>query len=124
MYTGYYFMKYAMDYNEDEDALTSLINDYCDTYYTNTGDRTNFILFLEDLDSDTFIDECETYINDGQIANLWYDPIDPLTTITTSEICDLHEKLFESLRSKGLDSLAEEVSFSYLTSLDLYFETL
>lgn len=52
--------------------------------------------------------------------NVWFDPIDPMVSISQQEICDLHKKLFASLQSKGITSLAEYVSFSYLISLDLY----
>jgi hypothetical protein len=55
-----------------------------------------------------------------QGLNVWYDPIDPLTSISSQEICDLHKKLFDSLQQKGIHSLAEFVSFSYLITLDLY----
>jgi hypothetical protein len=52
--------------------------------------------------------------------NVWFDPIDPLTSIASQEICDLHKKLFASLAAKGINSLAEYSSFSYLITLDLY----
>ena len=54
------------------------------------------------------------------ILNTWFDPIDPLSSITQKEICDLHFKLFESLRAKQRTSLAEYVSFSYLASINLF----
>jgi len=52
--------------------------------------------------------------------NSWFDPIDPLSSITQREICDLHFKLYTSLREKQRTSIAEYVSFSYLASLDLF----
>lgn len=52
--------------------------------------------------------------------NIWYDPIDPMVTISQNEICDLHWKLFESLRERGRTSTAEYINFSILASLDLY----
>jgi len=38
------------------------------------------------------------------------------------EICDLHKKLFDSLQEKQQNTLAEAVSFSYITTLDLYLK--
>ena len=52
--------------------------------------------------------------------NEWFDPIDPMVSISQQEICDIHKKLFASLRAKGITSMAEYVSFSYLVTLDLY----
>ena len=54
--------------------------------------------------------------------NPWYDPIDPTTNISVKEICDLHKKLFDSLQEKQQNTLAEAVSFSYITTLDLYLK--
>jgi hypothetical protein len=51
---------------------------------------------------------------------MWYDPIDPMVSISDAEVCDLHIKLFTALRTRGLSSLAEYVTFSYLITLDLY----
>jgi len=59
-------------------------------------------------------------MNDMSGLNVWFDPIDPLTSISQQEICDLHWKLFESMKNKGITSLAEYASFSYIISLDLY----
>eukprot|EP00352_Strombidinopsis_acuminata_P002241 CAMPEP_0176391562 /NCGR_PEP_ID=MMETSP0126-20121128/40139_1 /TAXON_ID=141414 ORGANISM="Strombidinopsis acuminatum, Strain SPMC142" /NCGR_SAMPLE_ID=MMETSP0126 /ASSEMBLY_ACC=CAM_ASM_000229 /LENGTH=173 /DNA_ID=CAMNT_0017761777 /DNA_START=548 /DNA_END=1069 /DNA_ORIENTATION=- len=52
--------------------------------------------------------------------NIWYDPIDPLVSISQNEICDLNWKLFEELRKRGRTSLAEYTNFSILAGLDLY----
>lgn len=52
--------------------------------------------------------------------NIWYDPIDPLVSISQNEICDLNWKLFEALRERGRTSLAEYTNFSILAGLDLY----
>ena len=43
-----------------------------------------------------------------------------MVSISQQEICDIHKKLFASLRAKGITSMAEYVSFSYLVTLDLY----
>jgi len=52
--------------------------------------------------------------------NTWFDPIDPLSSITKKEICDLHFKMFSSLRNEQRTSLAEYVILSYIGSLDLF----
>jgi len=39
------------------------------------------------------------------------------------ELCDLHKKLFDSLQEKQQNTLAEAVSFSYITTLDLYLKS-
>ena len=43
-----------------------------------------------------------------------------MVSISQNEICDLHGKLFESLKDKGITSLSEFISFSYLITLDLF----
>lgn len=73
-----------------------------------------------DASSADFDNLCEEYLSSTDGINIWFDPIDPLTSISQTEICDLHSILFESLESHGITSLAEYVSFSYLVSLDLY----
>jgi len=44
-----------------------------------------------------------------------------MVSISDSEVCDTHSKLFNALRSRGITSTAEFVTFSYLITLDLYF---
>jgi hypothetical protein len=43
-----------------------------------------------------------------------------MQAISQHEICQVHKKLFSSLKQRGVTSLAEYVSYSYLTILDLY----
>lgn len=52
--------------------------------------------------------------------NQWFDPIDPMVSISKQEICDLHKELFLQLSNQGISSISEFVSFSYLVSLDLF----
>ena len=82
--------------------------------------RTLFIDELRNLNGAQFTDKCMNLLNTMSGINVWFDPIDPLPSISSQEICDLHQKLFDSLKKKGVNSLAEFVSFSYLITLDLY----
>ena len=70
--------------------------------------------------TDLFQSKCFDLLGEDERLNIWFDPIDPLASITQKEICDLHWRLFDSLRKKQRTSLAEYVSFSYLASLDLF----
>lgn len=72
-------------------------------------------------DSTDFNNVCLDYLKTYSTQlNYWFDPIDPITSISQQEICDLHSTLFAALRSEGIYSLAEYTAFSYLTGLDLY----
>jgi hypothetical protein len=105
---------------DDEDTLDTYIESYCENYLDDLTSRTEFVEALKDVDEDDFYNTCEEYLSTSESINIWFDPIDPLTSISQTEICDLHYILFESLASKGITSLAEYVAFSYLVSLDLY----
>lgn len=67
-----------------------------------------------------FDNACMDQLQSDAGLNFWFDPIDPMVSISQQEVCDLHSKLFKSLEKKGVTSLAEYVSFSYLVSIDLY----
>lgn len=76
-------------------------------------------MIYNDLNQDFGI-QCVSMLKNQQ--NPWYDPIDPTTNISVKELCDLHKKLFDSLQEKQQNTLAEAVSFSYITTLDLYLK--
>jgi len=84
-------------------------------------ERTAFVkeIYLND-NADSFNTVCTDQLAAHVKLNSWFDPIDPLSSITQREICDLHFKLYTSLREKQRTSIAEYVSFSYLASLDLF----
>lgn len=83
--------------------------------------RTEFVKAINGIeDEQQFKTACEEQLTGESRLNTWFDPIDPLSSITQAEICALHFKLFDSLRQKQRTSLAEYVSFSYLASLDLF----
>lgn len=71
--------------------------------------------------NDTFNSTCLLLLQNTLGINMWYDPIDPMISISENEICELHSLLFTQLKSRGISSLSEFVSFSYLITLDLYF---
>lgn len=97
------------------------MQDFCDSYQSVLPLRTDFVKSIYQIeDSTEFDDMCFALLSDTETLNTWFDPIDPLSSITQHEICDLHFKLFESLRDKQRTSISEFVSFSYLASLDLF----
>ena len=71
-------------------------------------------------DKDAFNTACMNELSSQPALNTWYDPIDPISSITSQEICELSYKLFTTLKEKQRTSLSEFVSFSYLASLNLY----
>ena len=103
------------------DAFTAYVDDFCQNYIDVVPERTTFVKAIKDIaDADTFATSCTAQLDSQPKLNTWFDPIDPLSSITQREICDLHFKLFASLKEKQRTSLAEYVSFSYLASLDLF----
>ena len=103
------------------DDFDKYILDYCDNYETVTPGRTQFVKEINGVeDPAAFQEACFKQLAEHEKLNTWFDPIDPLSSITQKEICDLHHKLFKSLRGKQRTSLAEYVSFSYLASIDLF----
>ena len=103
------------------DDFDKYIDDFCTNYDETMPQRTQFVKEINGVeDPGEFQEACFKALSDHGQLNIWYDPIDPLSSITQKEICDLHYKLFSSLRSKQRTSLAEFVSFSYLASLDLF----
>ena len=111
-----------MDQNEaSKTAFVGYVADFCDTYETILPKRTNFVKKIKDIeDPAEFQTACLSSLAENPELNSWFDPIDPLSSITQKEVCDLHQKLFESLRSKQRSSAAEYISFSYIASLDLF----
>ena len=105
-------------YREDFDLATL---SFCKTYEEALPQRTAFVKALSQIqDAETFTEACTAQLASLDSLNIWFDPIDPLSSITPKEICDLHFKLFTSLHSKERTSIAEFTSFSYLASLDLF----
>lgn len=95
--------------------------DFCQSYETVVPLRTEFVKALNGIENEQeFQDACFAQLAEHPSLNSWFDPIDPLSSITQKEICDLNFKLFKSLREKQRTSLAEFVSFSYLASLNLF----
>ena len=106
---------------DNSDDLTTLTYDFCNNYQTAIPLRTYFVAQLMSTDSDSFNTTCLDLLSTTASINEWFSPIDPLVAISENEICDIHDKLFSALSTKGITSLAEYVSFSYLITLDLYF---
>ena len=108
----------------DEQAqsdFTTYLENFCTSYGEILPKRTAFIQAISDIgDAADFTEACFTHLEQTPTLNTWFDPIDAIASITQQEVCDLHFKLFESLRAKQRTSIAEFVSFSYLASLDLF----
>lgn len=103
------------------DDFDKYVLDFCSNYEDVMPQRTQFVKEINGVeDPGDFQDACFKQLAEQPTLNTWFDPIDPLSSITQKEICDLHYKLFKSLRDKQRTSLAEFVSFSYLASLDLF----
>ena len=101
--------------------FNTYIDNFCDGYIVTMPERTAFVKAINGIeDQEAFSAACTEHLTAHENINTWYDPIDPLSSITQREVCDLHFKLFASLREKQRSSLAEYVSFSYLASLDLF----
>lgn len=94
--------------------------DYCTKYQQALPKRSEFVQYLWNKEGSSFSSECLNFLQTSQNLNEWFDPIDPMISISQQEVCDLHAKLFASLRQKGVTSLAEYISFSYLITLDMY----
>ena len=109
---------------EEENSRADLdlyIENFCDSYGEVLPMRTSFIQQISTIqDPDEFTKACFEQLEKTPTLNSWFDPIDAISSVTQQEVCDLHFKLFDSLREKQRTSIAEFVSFSYLASLDLF----
>ena len=131
-HTGYHLLRYLRPLAEesvrspDQSAtilaqFDSFVGNFCDKYDQVLPQRTAFVRSLKDVQTeDAFQEACYDQLGSMRDINDWFDPIDPISSITQKEISDLHFKLFASLRQKQRTSLAEHVSFSYIASLNLY----
>lgn len=54
--------------------------------------------------------------------NQWFDPIDPLPSISRQDVCNLHSELVNLLSQQSSTSFAEHVSFSYIATLNLFLQ--
>ena len=110
--------------NQEEGAKEELdlyIDNFCDSYGEVLPMRTGFIQQISSIqDPEEFTTACFEQLEKTPTLNSWFDPIDAISSVTQQEVCDLHYKLFSSLRDKQRTSIAEFVSFSYLASLDLF----
>ena len=112
---------------QDEELKTTqglyntFVEDFCKTYADVLPLRTEFVSEIYQIDDKQAFDKaCLNSISTKTFLNTWYTPIDPQSSITPTEICELNYKLFTTLRQKQRSSLSEYVSFSYLASLDLF----
>ena len=128
-HTGYFLLRtlrpkaieiVADDASSRED-FDMYVNNFCSNYTLVLPKRTEFIKEVSSIeDPEEFTKACFDHLDNTPTLNTWFDPIDAIASVTQQEVCDLHFKLFESLRDKQRTSIAEFVSFSYLASLDLF----
>lgn len=97
-YSGYFLLVYLTQNQQNQTILDAYVNDFCTTYQTNLPMRTSFVTQLKAFSASDYNDGCMNLLSEMQGLNVWYDPIDPLTSISSQEICDLHKKLFDSLQ--------------------------
>lgn len=131
-HTGYFLLRFlrpiaeaAVKDGENNAAYIAdfdkSVDSFCSDFSTMMPQRTTFVRALYQIkDPEQFQEACFSQLVEQETLNIWFDPIDPLSSITQKEICDLHYKLFTSLHDKERTSIAEFVSFSYLASLDLF----
>ena len=106
---------------EEQEKYDSYVEDFCDLYEKALPARTEFVKEIYQVEEkDEFLKACIDRLSSNVELNRWFDPIDPLSSITSQEICDLNFKLFTTLKEKQRTSVSEYISFSYLASLDLF----
>jgi len=109
------------DVKQAQEDMDTYVEDFCTNYSPVLPMRTDFVKTIYNVeDKDAFTKACIDKLSATPTLNTWFDPIDPLSSITSQEICDLNYKLFTTLKEKQRTSLSEFVSFSYLASLDLF----
>ena len=87
------------------DSLENLKSDFCDKYLDTIPKRTAFVTVLKNKlqESPSEYDAaCSNYLKTTSGMNVWFDPVDPMVSISEQEICDIHKKLFNSLTLKGI----------------------
>jgi hypothetical protein len=128
-HTGYFLLRTlrpkANEINADDPSTKEdfdmYVSNFCENHALVLPKRTEFIKEVSHIeDAEEFTTACFNHLDDTPTLNTWFDPIDAIASVTQQEVCDLHFKLFESLREKQRTSTAEFVSFSYLASLDLF----
>ena len=107
------------------DKFDLYVDDFCSNYVNVVPQRKTFVKALYQIEDQTmFQTQCQNQLESQPLLNTWFDPIDPLSSITQKEICDLHFALFQSLRAKKRTSIAEYTTFSYLASIDLFLNAM
>ena len=119
-YSGFFVLQYMQLKNSSESAIELLKQDFCNQYLVALPKWTAFVSTLKAAAPADFNRTCLNQLQTQSGLNEWFSPIDPMVSISQQEICDLHSRLFTSLQQKGIDTVAEYVSFSYIVTLDLF----
>jgi hypothetical protein len=70
---------------------------YCDKFREAVPTRTEFVKKIKPLSGTDFDTACLNELSENPQINVWFNPIDPMVSISSTQICDLHRKLFASL---------------------------
>ena len=115
-YSGFFVLKYMMEKRSDPADVQTLVTDFCDKYKTALPQRAHFIKKL--ISAVDVNATCMAELDSDM--NHWFDPIDPIASITKQEICNIHSKLIEQLEDSS--SVAEHVSMSYIVTLNMFLQ--
>ena len=70
--------------------------------------RSDFVKTIKDFQGISFMNKCQASLNSNfKKSNEWFDPISPLASISSTEICSLHQKLFTSLSKRNIASISD-----------------
>ena len=85
-YSGFFLLKYIISKKDNFDNVEILKLDFCNKYLTTLPLRTAFIIKLLAVPSTAsdadFSLSCLTELHSIQGLNEWFDPIDPMVTIS------------------------------------------
>ena len=89
-----------MTKKDSNEALDVLRLDFCTKYLETLPKRTQFIQNLRAIQVDSEFDQncLQAMHQQSSGFNEWFDPIDPMQAISQHEICQVHKKLFGSLK--------------------------
>lgn len=90
-------VRYMQGVKDDKESLETFKTSFCDKYLQAFPTRTDFVKNIKSLSADTFDFECQNKLTDDPLINVWFNPIDPMVSISQQQVCDLHKKLFASL---------------------------
>jgi hypothetical protein len=101
LYSGFFTLRFLAAKSKNPFKMQEMVNQFCADHLQEFTSRTSLVSelrkYYNDLSED-FLSKCVELLKVQ--PNPWFDPIDPTTSISVKEICDLHKKLFENLQEK------------------------